>query len=290
MSREGTFRQVHRAKFRRTPRERAGSTLVRLAPGAIERGSVPLDYQPKVGLSDQRLAGFDARLRADHPGAGMVRAGEIVLGEACRQMAFWQTTLPMEPRLEINVGVSPEYLGNPALVLDLQLILAETGLLPESLGLQVRESSVIACGEGVDDTLHRLKELGIRLEIGGFGTGSASPAYLRTLPFDAIRLGRSFVKQLGTNHDSAEIIETILALAGSLGMTVDAEGVETEEQADQLLALGCRRGQGLYFSGTLDAAGAQELIRTYRQDRGNVRPFPPGQARAQSYSREDSNL
>ncbi len=73
-------------------------------------------------------------------------------------------------------------------------------------------------------------------------------------------------------------------------MTVDAEGVETEQQADQLLALGCRRGQGLYFSGTVDAAGAQELIRAHRQERGNVRSFPPLQARGQSYSRENPDL
>ena len=98
-------------------------------------------------------------------------------------------------------------------------------------------------------TLHRLRALGVGLEIGSFGTGNASPGYLRRLPFDALRIDRSFVKQLGTINDSSGIIDTILIFAGSLGMKVDAEGVETKEQADKLVALGCCRVQGPYFSG-----------------------------------------
>ncbi len=198
-------------------------------------------------------------------------------------MAAWQRDLPAEPPLEISVNASLEYLTDPSLIPDVGDILDETGLVPSSLVLEMNESSIIAYGEPAQVTLHRLRALGIGLEIGSFGTGNASPGYLRRLPFDALRIDRSFVKQLGTVNDSAGIIDTILTFAGSLGMKVDAEGVETKAQADKLVALGCCRAQGPYFSGPVHAANAQAWIRGDAQQKengkGNVRAFPLSGAR-----------
>ena len=166
--------------------------------------------------------------------------------------------------------------------------------MPSSLMLGMNESSIIAYGEPASVTLHRLRALGVGLEIGSFGTGNASPGYLRRLPFDALRIDRSFVKQLGTINDSSGIIDTILTFAGSLGMKVDAEGVETKEQADKLVALGCCRAQGQYFSGPVHAANAQAWIggdvQEKENSKGNVRAFPMSGARVSWYTREDSNL
>ena len=250
-----------------------------------------LHYQPQISLRDRSLTGFEATARG-------LRHDKQPMNEACRQMAAWQRNLLAERPLEISVSIPLEYLIDPSLIPDVGDIVAETGLVPSSLLLEMNESSIIAYGEPAIVTLYRLRALGVGLEIGSFGTGNASPGYLRKLPFDALRIDRSFVKQLGTNNDSAGIIDTILTFASSLGMKVDAEGVETKEQADKLVALGCCRAQGSYFSRPLDAGDAQAWItgeprgesKGDTQEKDNVRVFPVSAAKAGWYTREDSNL
>lgn len=275
MNPKGTFRNTGSDGFRKTPRKRA------------EARAAALQYQPQISLRDRRITGFEATCRGFAP-------YKLVLNQACRRMAAWQRDLPSEPPLEISVNTSLEYLSDPSLIPDVRAILDETGLAPSSLMLEMNESSIIAYGEPASVTLHRLRALGIGLELGSFGTGNASPGYLRKLPFDALRIDRSFVKQLGTANDSSAIIDTILTFAGSLGIRVDAEGVETKDQADKLVALGCCRAQGPYFSGPLDAVNAQAWIRGDVQEgvreKANVRAFPPSGARVGWDTREDSNL
>jgi EAL domain-containing protein (putative c-di-GMP-specific phosphodiesterase class I) len=260
MNRTGTIANAEEGGLRRERRKRTDRR--------VSEALVPaLDYQPQIALRDRRLTGFEATGRG-------IPAGRELLNEACRQMAGWQRELPSEPRLEISVNIALEYLTDPSLIADVRDILDETGLAPSSLLLEMNESSIIAYGEPARVTLHRLRALGAGLEIGSFGTGNASPGYLRKLPFDALRIDRSFVKQLGTVNDSSGIIDTILIFAGSLGMKVDAEGVETKEQADKLVALGCCRAQGPYFSRPVSAPDAQVWIRGEAQQKGNVRAFP----------------
>jgi EAL domain-containing protein (putative c-di-GMP-specific phosphodiesterase class I) len=251
-----------------------------------EDRELALRYQPQISLRDRRLTGFEA--------TGGSPSGKQLLKEACRRMAAWQRDLPSKPPLEISVNTSLEYLIDPSLIADVGEILDETGLVPSSLLLEMNESSIIAYGEPTQVTLHRLRALGVGLEIGSFGTGNASPGYLRRLPFDALRIDRSFVKQLGATNDSSGIIDTILTFAGSLGMKVDAEGVERKDQADKLVALGCHRAQGPYFSGPVGVNDAQEWIRGDAQEKengkGKVRAFPAAGARVGWYTREDWNL
>jgi Amt family ammonium transporter len=216
-------------------------------------------------LREGRLAGFEAGLRGTGPVPldpdFEVARGRRVLYEACHQLASWHRGFPAEPPLEIGVNTSPEYLTHSSFIPDVQSILADTGLHPASVRLEMSESSIMLYGESANAALHRLGSIGVGLEIGGFGTGNESLRYLRKLPFDTLRIDRSFVKQLGTLNDSSKIIGTILTFARSLGMSVDAAGVQTKDQIDRLIALGCRRGQGLYFSAPVDAAGAEEFIR-----------------------------
>ncbi len=280
MNPDGTVGKAGGGGLRRDRRKRADRRV-------SEDPKTALHYQPQISLRDRRLTGFEATGRG-------IPSGKHVLNEACRRMAAWQRELHSEPPVEISINVPLEYLAGPSLIPDVGDILDETGLVPSSLLLEMNESSIIAYGEPAQVTLHRLRALGVGLEIGSFGTGNASPGYLRRLPFDALRIDRSFVKQLGAVNDSSGIIDAILTFAGSLGMKVDAEGVETKEQADKLVALGCCRAQGPYFSGPVDAANAEAWIRGEARsdvpEKGNVRAFRAAAARVGWYTREDSNL
>ena len=244
---------------------------------AIDNHEFVLHYQSKVSLIDQRVTGFEALIRWNHPRRGLlypsefisvaeetgliVPLGRWVLQEACRQMAVWHETPTTGPPLSISVNISFKQLAEPSLPDDVERILAETGLDPATLKLEMTESSIMENAQLALATLRRFKLLHIGLEIDDFGTGYSSLSYLRQLPFDTVKIDRSFVKELGAADDTTEIINTILQLARSLNMDVVAEGVETEDQLARLMELGCDTGQGYYFSKPIDAARAQRLVR-----------------------------
>jgi diguanylate cyclase (GGDEF)-like protein/PAS domain S-box-containing protein len=260
---------------------------------AIDAHEFVLHYQPKVSLVDQQITGFEALVRWNHPRRGIlypsefisvaeetgliVPLGRWVLQEACRQMAAWHKNMIREPALSISVNISFKQLAEPSLPADVENILAETGLDPKTLRLEMTESSIMENAKLAIATLRRFKELHIGLEIDDFGTGYSSLSYLRQLPFDTVKIDRSFVKELGATDDTSEIIGTILQLARSLSMDVVAEGVETKDQLARLTAMGCSSGQGYFFSKPVDAARAQRLIR----DKDTVqrvvllKPVPP---------------
>lgn len=243
---------------------------------AIESEELLLHYQPKLSLIDERITGFEALVRWNHPKRGLlypaefisiaeeigliVPLGRWVLREACRQMAIWHANPIADSALTISVNISFKQLAEVGLVADIERILAETGLSPTSLRLEITESSIMENAQIAGATLRRLKEMNIGLEIDDFGTGYSSLSYLRQLPFDTLKIDRSFVKELGSDEDTSEIIKTILQLAWSLGMNVVAEGVETEDQLARLKAMGSSHGQGYYFSKPLDAVHAEQLI------------------------------
>jgi diguanylate cyclase (GGDEF)-like protein/PAS domain S-box-containing protein len=244
---------------------------------AVKANEFVLHYQPKVSLADQRIKGFEALVRWNHPRLGLLYPGEFIpvaeetgliaplglwiLREACRQMAAWHKSMIREPALSISVNISFKQLAEVSLADDVERILAETGLDPATLKLEITESSIMENAQLVIATLRRFKELNIGLEIDDFGTGYSSLSYLRQLPFDTVKIDRSFVKEMGTCDDTSEIVSTILQLARSLSMDVVAEGVETKAQLVRLTAMGCSSGQGFYFSKPVDAERAQRLIR-----------------------------
>jgi diguanylate cyclase (GGDEF)-like protein/PAS domain S-box-containing protein len=244
---------------------------------AIKGNEFVLHYQPKVSLADQHITGFEALVRWNHPRRGLLYPSEFIpvaeetglivplglwiLHEACRQMAAWHASMVREPPLSISVNVSFKQLDEVSLAEEVERILAETGLDPTTLKLEITESSIMENAELAVATLRRFKELNISLEIDDFGTGYSSLSYLRQLPFDTVKIDRSFVKEIGTSDDTSKIINTILQLAQSLGMDVVAEGVETQDQLARLTAMGCPSGQGYYFSKPVDAERAQRLIR-----------------------------
>jgi EAL domain-containing protein (putative c-di-GMP-specific phosphodiesterase class I) len=163
-------------------------------------------------------------------------------------MAEWQSESSSNPPLTIAVNVSYKQLTVAGFVESVSTVLRETGLAAASLRLEMTESAVMKDPEESIETLRRLKGIGVGLEIDDFGTGYSSLSYLSSLPFDTVKIDRSFVTGLGTGEDRGEIVRSILELARSLGLDVIAEGVETEDELQRLLTLGCMRAQGYYFS------------------------------------------
>lgn len=241
----------------------------------IERGELMIHYQPKVSFGEHKIVGFEALVRWNHPLRGLllpgefiplaeatgliVPVGQFVLREACRQMASWHKTLHTRP-MTIGVNASSRYLTGPHLAADIRRVLAETGLVPGCLRFEIAERSIVADREAAIDALRRLFAMNIGVEIDDFGIGQHSRSYLREIQIDALKIHNLFIQELGGPNDSSEIIRAILRFVGSLGIDVAAEGVEARYQLDKLMALGCRQGQGYYFSRPLDAASATSLI------------------------------
>jgi EAL domain-containing protein (putative c-di-GMP-specific phosphodiesterase class I) len=161
--------------------------------------------------------------------------------------------------LTINVNVSPRQLCDPSLVGDVEAALAESGLDPAFLALEVTESSIMGNSEQMLATLDRLKAMNVRLEIDDFGTGYSSLSYLQRLPFDTLKIDRSFIRDLAIGNDSADVVKAIVEMAHSLKLSVIAEGVETQDQLHQVRRLGCNCLQGFLFSKPLDAETAKQL-------------------------------
>jgi diguanylate cyclase (GGDEF)-like protein/PAS domain S-box-containing protein len=242
---------------------------------AIDGQQLVLCYQPQVCLRDQRIIGYETLIRWNHPERGLLVPGEFiplaeetdlivalgrwVLKEACRQMAEWHRSVVCDPPLTVSVNVSFKQLTETDLVEEVRRVLAETGLHPGSLKLEMTESAIMANAENAVAMLQQLKDMGVGLEIDDFGTGYSSLSYLNKLPFDTLKIDRSFVMELAS-AESAEIVKTIVELARSMNMNAIAEGVETADQLQALIALGCRYAQGFYFSKPLGSEETYALM------------------------------
>jgi diguanylate cyclase (GGDEF)-like protein/PAS domain S-box-containing protein len=244
---------------------------------AIDSDQLVLHYQPIVSLTNNTISGFEALVRWNHPERGLIFPsdfieiaeesdliiilGRWVLQEACRQMAEWHRRFPSAHPLTINVNISSRHLSDPHLIEDLEFALAHSGLNPESLALEVTESSLIGNAVETRAILDCLRAMKIQLEIDDFGTGYSSLSYLRRLPFNTLKIDRSFVAELGADSDSLDIVKAIVVMAHSLRLKVIAEGVDMEEQLSQLRELDCDYVQGFLFSKPVDAASATGLYK-----------------------------
>jgi diguanylate cyclase (GGDEF)-like protein len=227
---------------------------------AIEHDELVLHYQPIMDMSSGDLAGVEALVRWQHPDRGLLapnefvplaeRTGAIValgawvLGTACRQAAAWQAARVGQTPLVVSVNVSARQLDEPALVVTVSQILADTGLDPTSLCLEVTETAVMSNPAGVQQAARALRDLGVRLSIDDFGTGYASLTYLRRLHASDLKIDRSFVDGLGHVLDDTTIVTAVIGLAHAMGLSVTAEGVETTEQLRILRDMGCQKAQG----------------------------------------------
>lgn len=241
---------------------------------AVERGEFEVHYQPIVDLSSGTINEFEALIRWRHPQMGLVSPndfisvaeesgmivpiGQWILGEACRQLAKWQRKVRRP--LSVSVNLSAKQLMHPALINQIQSILRSTGLQSRHLKLEVTESTVMEHSERSLSVLKRLAAMGVSLSTDDFGTGYSSLSYLQEFPFDRLKIDRSFIHKMNCDDRSGAIVRTILMLAANLGLDAVAEGVETENQLAALRSLGCRLGQGYYFSRPVNAAEARKLL------------------------------
>ncbi|MCR0982907.1 bifunctional diguanylate cyclase/phosphodiesterase [Roseomonas populi] len=221
---------------------------------AIERGELHLAYQPQFDTQSLEMTGAEALLRWNHPRRGAVSPGEFVpvaeesglilplgrwvLDTACAEAMRW----PIPCRVAVNI--SPAQFRQPDLLPAISGLLERTGLPPHRLKMEVTEGLLIDDTERALTILQALKRMGIALSLDDFGTGYSSLGYLRRFPFDEIKIDQSFVRGLGRDVESAAIVEAVLALSRSLGISVVAEGVETEQQLEMLRSRGCPRVQG----------------------------------------------
>ncbi|WP_333740955.1 putative bifunctional diguanylate cyclase/phosphodiesterase [Streptomyces sp. IBSBF 2806] len=253
---------------------------------AIERGEFRLDYQPLVGMSDGRLRGVEALVRWDHPRFGLlspnrfvalaeedgsiVPLGRWVLATACRQARQWQLDNPDEPPLFVSVNVAVRQVWDSDLVADVAKILAETGLPPNLLQLELTESAVMGSAGRPLQALQALSEMGVGIAIDDFGTGYSNLAYLSRLPVSVLKLDGSFVRgfQYESDKEGAAppnpadqvVVEAMIDLAHRLGLTVTAECVETSAQATRLRSIGCDTGQGWLYSRPVSPERISELL------------------------------
>jgi diguanylate cyclase (GGDEF)-like protein len=227
-------------------------------------------YQAQMNLHDKQVVGFEALVRWRHPQRGMVspaafipvaeeiglisQIGEWVLLTACREAANW----PGNQRIAVNL--SPMQFSTPGLVDTVAAALATSGLPPQRLELEITESVLLEDTAATLAILHQLRSLGIRIAMDDFGTGYSSLGYLRSFPFDKVKIDQSFIRDMPTDGDSAAIVKAIIGLGISLGISTTAEGVETEEQLNRLRAEGCTDIQGYLLSKPVPAAEVAAVL------------------------------
>ncbi|WP_202114319.1 EAL domain-containing protein [Massilia cellulosiltytica] len=241
---------------------------------ALERGEFLLHYQPKLDLATGTISGFEALLRWNHPQRGLVPplefiailedtglilpVGEWVIGEVCRQLKAWQAQgMAVRP---VAINLSARQLQQADLAGAVERIVARAGVDPALLEFELTESMLMANPEAAVEILARIKALGMRLSVDDFGTGYSSLAYLKRFPLDALKIDRTFVRDLPDDPDDAAITKAVIRLAHSLSLKVVAEGVENVDQLRELEQYGCDQIQGYYVSRPVPAQACEALL------------------------------
>ncbi len=243
---------------------------------ALERGEFRVFHQPIVDLRSGALQGCESLMRWQHPERGLLlpadflgvaeEAGMIValdwwvLEQTCRNLLRWQRRFPAHAKLRASVNMDERQFADPYLIETMSALLKRTGVDPSTLVLEVTET-VFRRGRGeAEATLSGLKALGVSLVVDDFGTGYSSLDSFATSPFDALKIDRSFVRDMASNFRHRAIVRTIARFAEDLGLGLIAEGVETAEQAELLLELGCATGQGFLYAPALEQEALEKLL------------------------------
>jgi diguanylate cyclase (GGDEF)-like protein len=238
--------------------------------GALVNSEFELYYQPLVNLKTNEISAFEALVRWNHPTRGLIspaefipvaeetgliiQLGEWVLRRACQETATWPA------HIKVAVNLSPSQLKSRNLTQIVVSALAESGMPANRLQLEITETVLMQNTFNTLATLHALRKLGVQIAMDDFGTGYSSLSYLRSFPFDKIKIDRSFIQDLSNGAEPLAIVHAVAGLAKSLNMISTAEGVETQQQLDQLQAIGCTEMQGYLFS---HARPAADIVRLF---------------------------
>ncbi|HJW02377.1 MAG TPA: EAL domain-containing protein, partial [Azospira sp.] len=247
-------------------------TLENALRGACQRREFFLHFQPQVNLADGRLMGVETLVRWQHPELGLVpparfipvaeelgiigEIGDWVLAEACQQMARWREAGFDMPRLAVNLSV--QQLEREDLAGRVSELLMRWQIPADRLELEVTESMLMGKSGRASETLEGLRRLGVYLAVDDFGTGYSSLGYLKRLPVHRLKIDYSFVRDIGRDRNSENLVQAVIALGNSLGLELVAEGVEQETQAEFLRQAGCPIAQGYLYSRPVPAAEVQQ--------------------------------
>jgi diguanylate cyclase (GGDEF)-like protein/PAS domain S-box-containing protein len=251
---------------------------------ALECGEFLLNYQPIVSLENNRLTGFEALLRWQHPTRGLLFPGDFlpvaedtgliipidrwVLRTACRQVKIWQELFPHDTPLTISVNLTGKQIAQLDFVEFIEHALEESGLPPLSLKLEVTESDLMENTKSTIDVFKRLRTIGVQIQVDDFGIGYSSLSYLSQFPVTALKIDQSFINKMMLDGNQLKIVQAIVMLTQRLDVVVVAEGVENEAQLHQLREMGCEFGQGYYLSRPLDAESAHQLLEEIASKQG----------------------
>ena len=229
---------------------------------ALERGEFFLEYQPQVSFHERRVVGVEALIRWQHPQRGTIPPkefialaeeiglilpiGEWVLRTACAQVRKWQIDTGVSLRVAVNL--SARQLQSATLIGSVERVLADTGLAPHLLDLEVTESLAMRDTDLTSSVLRQFKRLGITVSMDDFGTGYSSLSYLKNLPIDRLKIDQLFVREIATSRVDETIVDAVIKMAHSIGLATVAEGVETQQQSETLARLGCDEMQGYLYS------------------------------------------
>jgi len=244
---------------------------------AFDRNQFRVYYQPIVHLETKRITGFEALVRWHHPEQGivspfkfieaaedmglLVSIGQWVIWQACKQVQAWQSRYQQAGTLGVTLNLSDKQFTHKNLVSDVRAAIQETGVIADSVQLEITENIAMADAKLTANVMSQLKHLGVRIGIDDFGTGALSLSWLRRFPIDVLKIDRSLVSNITTDRVNHDIMQLIITVAGSLNRKVIAEGIETATHLERIRALGCELGQGYYFSQPVEAEKAEELLR-----------------------------
>lgn len=244
--------------------------------GAVQAGQMELHYQPLYELPSRGLSGFEALLRWDHPERGWVSPSEFiplaeqtgaivdigawVIDEACRQASLWPS------HIYVSINVSPVQLRSTDILRLLTLALDQYGLTPRRIEIEITETAMVEDSEQIAAALAGLRALGVRIAMDDFGTGYSSLAHLREFELDRIKIDRSFIAASRTDKGSAAVVRAVTSMARDLAISTTGEGVESEEQLENLIALGCETAQGFLLGKPLDVVSATALVESQASD------------------------
>jgi predicted signal transduction protein with EAL and GGDEF domain len=251
--------------------------------GSLTKNEMRLHYQPLINAGTGETNGYEALIRWEHPVRGIVmpqefigvaedtgmivQIGEWVIRQAVDDLASW------ESHLTVSINLSPAQMRSPTLISTMVQSLARTGVDAQRICLEITESVLMQDSEANIETLHKLRSLGLQIALDDFGTGYSSLNYLRSFPFNKIKIDRCFVSEIDTREDCRAIVRSVVNLAKSLGMATTAEGVERPEQADCLQLEGCGEVQGYLYSKAVPVGELSDLRAPRKAEMGSPLPF-----------------
>jgi PAS domain S-box-containing protein len=242
---------------------------------ALELGEFRVHYQPIVSLQSGKTVGFEALSRWQRPlellsPAHFIQIAEetgiilpmnrLLLREACLQLRAWHSQFPCDPPLTMSVNITPKEFAQPDLAAQIEAILAEVGIHPSCINVEITETIAMADPQRSSLVLSELKALGVHISIDDFGTGYSSLSRLQGFPVDTLKIDRTFISKVDTDSETNEIVRIIIMLAHNLGLKVVAEGAETAEQVSILKQLKCGLVQGYFFARPGDHVAAQAIL------------------------------